>query len=99
MRDAEGLHLILGNGGRQVRAPIAPGLIVPVGISHERLIGPGERIPIRHAPAMLALDGERELLIRQGERWEVALSWDGPKVLDVDRTLLLAQRLGLHGGW
>lgn len=98
MADTAGLHLILGDGGRQVRAPIAPGLIVPVGISHERLIEPGERIPIRHAPAMLALDGERELLVRQGEHWEVALSWDGPKVLDVDRTLLLAQRQGLHHG-
>ena len=97
MADATGLQLILGQNGRQVRAPIAPGLIVPVGISRERIIQPGERIPIRHAPAMLALDGERELLVRQGERWEVALSWDGPKVLDVDRTLLLAQRQGLHG--
>jgi predicted polyphosphate/ATP-dependent NAD kinase len=94
MADAAGLQLTLGNGGRQVRAPIAPGLIVPVGISRERLMQPGERIPIRHAPAMLALDGERELLVRQGERWEVTLSWDGPKVLDVDRTLLLAQRQG-----
>jgi predicted polyphosphate/ATP-dependent NAD kinase len=98
MADTAGLHLILGDGGRQVRAPIAPGLIVPVSISYERLIEPGERSPIRHAPTMLALDGERELLVRQGERWEVALSWDGPKVLDVDRTLLLAQQQGLHHG-
>jgi hypothetical protein len=57
-----------------------------------------EAIGHLHAPAMLALDGERELLVRQGERWEVALSWDGPKVLDVDRTLLLAQQRGLHHG-
>src|SRR5262245_2466526 len=98
MADAVGLHLILGDGGRQVRAPIAPGLIVSVGISHERMLEPGERIPIRHAPAMLALDGERELLVRRGEHWEVALSWNGPKVLDVDRTLQLAQRQGLHQG-
>jgi hypothetical protein len=47
---------------------------------------------------MLALDGERELLVRRGERWEVGLSWDGPKVLDVHRTLLLAQQQGLHRG-
>ena len=53
MADTAGLHLILGDGGRQVRAPIAPGLIVPVGISYERLIEPGERSPIRHAPTML----------------------------------------------
>jgi predicted polyphosphate/ATP-dependent NAD kinase len=97
VEDQVGLHISLG-GGRQIQAPIAPGLIVPVGISRERLIQPGERIPIRHAPAMLALDGERELLVRPGERWEVALSWDGPKVLDVGRTLLLAQRQGLHHG-
>jgi hypothetical protein len=96
MRDAGGLHLILGNDGRQVQAPIAPGLIVPVGISRERLMESGERIPICHAPAMLALDGERELFIRQGERYEIALSWEGPKVLDVDLTLRLAQQQDLR---
>jgi predicted polyphosphate/ATP-dependent NAD kinase len=96
--DPAGLHLTLDSGGRQVRAPIAPGLIVPVGISQERVIHPGEHIPIHHAPAMLALDGERELLVRQGERWEVVLSWHGPKVLAIERTLLLAQRLDLYHG-
>lgn len=98
VEDPAGLHLILGSGGRQVRAPIAPGLIVPVGIMHEREIHPGELIPVRHVPAILALDGERELLVRPGERWEVVLSWHGPKVLAVERTLLLAQRLGLYHG-
>jgi hypothetical protein len=57
---------------------------------------PGERIAIRQTPAMLALDGERELLIRQGEQYEIGLSWNGPKVLDVDRTLRLVQRQGWH---
>jgi predicted polyphosphate/ATP-dependent NAD kinase len=97
-QDTVGLRLALGDGGKQVRAPIAPGLIVPVYIRRQQMIQPGERIPLQHGPAMLALDGERELLVRQGERWEVALSWDGPKVLDVNRTLLLAQRQGLHRG-
>jgi predicted polyphosphate/ATP-dependent NAD kinase len=98
VQDAEGLHLELGEGGTQVRAPIAPGLIVPVGIRRQQLIRPGERIAIRPTPAMLALDGERELLIRPGERCEIALSWNGPKVLDVERTLLLAQEQGLYHG-
>jgi predicted polyphosphate/ATP-dependent NAD kinase len=96
VQDPEGLHLVLGSDGAQVHAPIAPGLIVPVGIRRQRLIQPGERIAIHQAPAMLALDGERELLIRQGECCEIALSWNGPKVLDVDRTLRLAQQQGLH---
>jgi hypothetical protein len=98
VEDQVGLHLILGHGGRRVRAPIAPGLIIPVAIARERLLHPGERIALRHAPAMLALDGERELLVRAGERWEVALTWDGPKVLDVHGTLLRAQQQGLHRG-
>jgi predicted polyphosphate/ATP-dependent NAD kinase len=98
MADTAGLQLVLGDGGTQVRAPIAPGLIVPVAIGQERLMLPGERVRIRYAPATLALDGERELLVRRGERWEVGLSWDGPKVLDVHRTLLMAQEQGLHRG-
>jgi hypothetical protein len=96
VQDPQGLHVVLGGDGTQVHAPIAPGLIVPVGIRHQRLIQPGERVAIRHAPAMLALDGERELFIRQGERCEIALSWNGPKVLDVDRTLRMVQRQGWH---
>jgi predicted polyphosphate/ATP-dependent NAD kinase len=96
VQDPEGLHVVLGSDGTQLHAPIAPGLIVSVGIRHQRLIQPGERIAIHQAPAMLALDGERELLIRQGEQWEIALSWNGPKVLDVDRTLYLAQQQGWH---
>lgn len=98
VQDAEGLHLVLGGDGTQVRAPIAPGLIMPVGIRRQRLIRSGERISLSPGPAMLALDGERELFVRQGERCEVVLSWHGPKVLDVDRTLRLAQQQGLHHG-
>jgi predicted polyphosphate/ATP-dependent NAD kinase len=96
VQDPQGLHVVLGGDGTQVHAPIAPGLIVPVGIRHQRLIQPRERVAIHRAPAMLALDGERELFIRQGERCEIALSWNGPKVLDVDRTLRLVQRQGWH---
>jgi hypothetical protein len=94
--DAMGLRLTLGLGGTNVRAPIAPGLVLPVSISRQCVIQPGERFPIGDTPAMLALDGERELLIRQDERCELTLSWNGPRVLDVNRTLLLAQRQGLQ---
>jgi predicted polyphosphate/ATP-dependent NAD kinase len=96
--DMLGIHVILGENGTQVRAPIAPGLIIPVGVSAYRLLTPGERLPIRHTPAMLALDGERELSVRQGAAWEVVLMWNGPKMLDVDRTLRQAQHLGLQQG-
>jgi len=94
-QDEEGLHLVLRNGGVSVRAPIGPGLIVPVGISHQGRMRPGDRVHLGQAPSLLALDGERELLVRAEERWEVMLTWNGPKILDVERTLREAQRLGL----
>ena len=97
-QEPHAIHLMLGPDGLRVPAPIAPGLIVPVGIKAQRLIQPGESIAIGHAPALLALDGERESLVREGERWEVVLSWDGPKVLDIDRMLQEAQRQGWHRG-
>lgn len=97
-QDAEGLHLTLHPAGTSVHAPIGPGLIVPVGIADHRRMSPGERIVLQHAPAILALDGERELLLREGERWEVMLTWNGPKVLDVKSTLRAAQRQGLLDG-
>ncbi len=98
-QDRQAVHLILGDDGRLVRAPIAPGLIVPVGIKAQRLIQPGERVPIGRVPAILALDGEREVLVRAGERWDVMLTWHGPKVLDVARMLDEAQRQDLHREW
>jgi hypothetical protein len=93
----QAVHVTLGGDGRRLQAPIAPGLIVPVVISAHRFIRPGERLPIAQLPAMLALDGEREFFLRQGETWEVELTWNGPKVLDVTRTLHAAQRQGLLG--
>jgi predicted polyphosphate/ATP-dependent NAD kinase len=96
--EPQGVHLLLGQDGRRVQAPIAPGLIVPVGIQAQRRIAPGERISLGRVPAMLALDGEREILARPGARWEVALTWEGPRVLDVARTLQEAQRQGLYRG-
>jgi hypothetical protein len=97
-QDRHAIHLTLGQDGRRVPAPIAPGLIVPVGIKAQRLMQPGEPIVIGHAPVLLALDGEREILVREGERWEVALSWDGPKLLAIERMLREAQRQGWHRG-
>ena len=54
-QDPEGLHLVLGSDGTQVQAPIAPGLIVPVGIRRQRLMQAGERIAICQSPAIGSL--------------------------------------------
>jgi len=90
-RQEGGLHLTLGEGGTPVTAAIAPGLIVPVGVCSYQLMTAEVRFPVSFKPAILALDGERELMVNAQDTWEVALSWDGPRVLNVEKVLETAR--------
>lgn len=89
-----GLALTIGDGGRTVLAPIAPGLIRPIPIAAARELAIGQSVEIEHAPAVLALDGEREIEVRPGERVSVRLSAAGPRVVDVRAALEAAARRG-----
>lgn len=89
----KGLHLTMGPGGRQVLAPIAPGLLVRLAVADCQVIEPGRLIELP-GPAMLALDGERELSVAAGETLHARLSLDGPWVLDMAKTLELAAANG-----
>ncbi|MBI3303227.1 MAG: NAD(+)/NADH kinase, partial [Deltaproteobacteria bacterium] len=91
-RDEGGLYLRLGDNGRSVTAAIAPGLVTPVGIQSHTLMRLGARMPVSFTPSILALDGEREILVNAEDRWEVALSWDGPRVLDIEKVMEAARR-------
>ncbi|MEW6266739.1 MAG: NAD(+)/NADH kinase [Thermodesulfobacteriota bacterium] len=94
-RPGQGLHLKLGQGGRRVLAPIAPGLIRWVPIQTHRVFLPGEEIPLSRTPALVALDGERELTIKAGESCTVSLNLEGPWVVDLGLTLGRAAAEGL----
>ena len=85
-----GLCLELGESGRPVTAPVAPGMIQKVHIRSQRVIRFDEEVPIRLAPSVLALDGEREVEIRKGQAAAVRLSRSGPRVVDVTRTMTAA---------
>lgn len=93
--DSCGVHITIGEGGRIVRAPIAPGLIRPVPILSHELFAFGEEIAITYTPALVALDGERELMVKKGEVLRVSLNPDGPRVLDLPKTLEWAARHGI----
>lgn len=82
-----GLYLRLGENGRSITAAIAPGLVATVGIQQHSVIQCGSRMPISFVPSILALDGEREILVAAGDHWEIELSWDGPRVLDIEKVL------------
>jgi predicted polyphosphate/ATP-dependent NAD kinase len=81
--------------GPQVLAPIGPGLIVPVPIQSVQWLAVGAQKEVTHAPAVLALDGEREIPIKTGERIEIRLSQNGPHVVNVEAALQVASQAGL----
>lgn len=75
-------------------APIAPGLIEPVGIRQSRVLEIGGRVRIDTPAGMLALDGERELEFRSGDTVEIELTLEGPLVVDIQATLCRAADKG-----
>ncbi len=94
-----GLALTLGAGSgtvsRQVLAPVAPGVVVPVTVQQSQWLQAGEAIRIERTPCVLALDGERELPIRNGMVVDVQYDRRGPWVVDVQRALEVGVERGL----
>jgi predicted polyphosphate/ATP-dependent NAD kinase len=81
---------------RRVLAPIAPGLVVAVGVREITPIDCGTDYPV-DAPAggTIAVDGERELAFSPGSHPVVRLRADGPRCVDVPAVLAAGARLGL----
>jgi predicted polyphosphate/ATP-dependent NAD kinase len=95
-RDSHGVTArITASAARQVLAPIAPGLVVPVGVLEIEPMLPGSVHPIDARAGVIAVDGERELTFEQGERPAVRLRADGPRCVDVPAVLAASARLGL----
>ena len=71
---------------------LAPGLITRVGVAGFRELAPGERVELEPGGS-IALDGEREIELRDGVRATVRLG-DGPLRIDVDAVMAHAARTG-----
>jgi hypothetical protein len=85
---SEGLHIKLGEQGAiQVMAPIAPGLIHKVKVEQHRVFREGERLKVGSFTGVIALDGEREVLIRENDQFTVSINSAGPMVVDLNKTL------------
>jgi hypothetical protein len=76
-----GIHLRFGSPGTRVLAPLGPGRLLPLSIAGARPLAPAEPVAMR-GPGALALDGEREIVLRAGEVAEVRIEPAGPWVLD-----------------
>lgn len=91
-----GLYLRLGQDGQPVLAPIAPGLLSEVSVAESRPLEPGETVTIKHQqPCVLALDGEREIELRQGATVQLQLNPNGPRVIDARKAIDVAARAGV----
>jgi len=84
-----GLTMTLSaQGSQRVLAAIAPGIIGEVGIAAVRVIELGEQVPVdAHRPLVLALDGEREVVLFESDSAYLTLRGDGPWIVDARQTL------------
>ena len=97
-REKGGLRLDLalpGAAATTVTAPIAPGLLVPIGVAAVHQIQPDEVHAVRVPQGVLALDGERELTFGHGDRVEVWLDANGPWTIEIDQVMARAAAMGL----
>jgi predicted polyphosphate/ATP-dependent NAD kinase len=89
-----GMHIVLGDGGREVMAALAPGIIKWVGVRETRKLQVDEVVQFRPGTGTVALDGEREIEIPVTSVVEVRLCSDGPFVVDVPAALEGAAHAG-----
>ena len=98
-RDADhGLYLRLTrpeDAGLVLNVPLAPGLVVPVGVAKSSRIEPDRAMPVAPGSGSIALDGEREIERSPEDRVEVSLATEGPLTVDVGEVMRLAARGGL----
>ncbi|HLN75646.1 MAG TPA: NAD(+)/NADH kinase [Nocardioidaceae bacterium] len=83
--DPCGLWVELGNGGRVVSVPVAPGLVLPVPVRRWRRLDLEEPVPLGEGPGTIALDGERELGVDGATAAKVTRT--GPWLVDIRETL------------
>jgi len=75
-----------------VLAPIAPGVLEPIGVLAVDDLPIGERHRMTLPAGTIALDGEREIEFGPGEEVSVTLTDAGPLVVDIPRVLAEAAR-------
>ena len=89
-----GMHIVLGDGGREVMAALAPGIVKWVGVRETRKLQVDDVVQFRPGTGTVALDGEREIEISMTSVVEVRLCADGPFVVDVPAALEGAAHAG-----
>jgi len=85
-----GVFLKVGEPNQKVRAAIAPGVIREIGVEDWRKIEQEEIVELPVKKRIIALDGERELIIKKDEKVTMQLSHADARFLDYKQALKLA---------
>ena len=80
------VHLRIGPSGKNVRAPIAPGLYLDVQVIGAERLDAGATITLS-GPGVVAFDGERDVVLNDGQSVTVTVATDGPWVIDPNLAL------------
>lgn len=84
----QGAWVNVGGGEQLVQTTILPGELIEVPIGPVQTMQPGTPIAvIGDRPVVLALDGERELVLYAGDQASITLQTDGPWMVDVHAAL------------
>ena len=92
--DDFGLLVTMEAGCPAVTAPLSPGLFKEVPIKDVQEMAFGVAVPFR-GPGVIALDGDRDHRLREGESGTVTLRRDGPRVIDVEAAMRWAVAAGI----
>ena len=93
--DPRGAYLKVGEGGFSVMAPVAPVMVEKVDVLEHRLLDVGEEVEVDFKPAVIALDGEREIVISAADQASIKLTDEGPYMIKPREVLAEAIRKGL----
>jgi hypothetical protein len=94
-RDDDAAVELRFGAGRTLTAPISPGLYTQVGIESCERIELGATIELR-GPGILAFDGDRRRVVREGTAVRLRVERDGPWVIDVPGTMAAAAERGVY---
>ena len=83
----QALRIKFGTKGKNIYAPIGPGLIAKMKIKEWELFSYEKTISLNNYSGTIALDGEREFEIYNKNKIEITLEKTGPFVLDVIKSV------------
>ena len=93
-QDDYGLLVDIDPNAEAVTAPLSPGLFGNVHVGSVTEIGLDVAVPMR-GPGVIALDGDRDHWLREGETATVTIRRDGPWVFDIQAAMRWAVAQGM----